>query len=246
MTAALRTLPLARVYLIAGLLAIGLYFLMPWNSFSQELVYDALVACSAVVVVLGARINKPAQMLPWYLFGAGLLAFSAGDVVFNLYASVWQTDPPVPSVADAFYLAGYPFLAAGLVALVLRMRRRDRWVGFLDAALVTVAFALCQWVFVMRGVAKGSGSLTDRAVALSYPVMDIVLLAALVFFAMTPVWRTAAYRYLGLSLALMLFGHEVYGVSPNSYSGASWLDAAWLLSYLFWAVAALSPSMRSL
>jgi len=244
--AGLRTLPLARVYLVAGLMATGLYFVLPWNSFSQELLYDAIGACSAVVVVIGARINRPRQMLPWYLFGAGLLAFSLGDVVFNLYAQVWHRDPPVPSVADLFYLAGYPFLAAGLVALVLRMRRQDRRFGLLDAALLTVAFALCQWVFVMRGVAKGSASGTDRAVALSYPVMDIVLLAALVFFAMTPAWRTAAYRYLGLSLALMLFGDEVYGVSPNSYAGASWLDAAWLLSYLFWAVAALSPSMRSL
>ena len=246
MNAALRTLPLARVYLIAGLLATGLYFLLPWNSFSQELLYDAIGACSAVVVVLGARINRPNQMLPWYLFGAGLLAFSAGDVVFNLYAEVWHKDPPIPSVADVFYLAGYPFLAAGLVVLVLRMRRRDRWVGCLDAALLTVAFALYQWVFVMRDVAKGPGSLVDRAVALSYPTMDIVLLAALAFFALTPAWRTAAYRYLALSIGVMLFADELYAVSPDSYAGASWLDAAWMGSYILWAVAALSPSMRAL
>jgi len=91
--AGLRTLPLARVYLVAGLMATGLYFVLPWNSFSQELLYDAIGACSAVVVVIGARINRPRQMLPWYLFGAGLLAFSLGDVVFNLYAQVWHRDP---------------------------------------------------------------------------------------------------------------------------------------------------------
>jgi signal transduction histidine kinase len=244
--AALRTLPLARVYLIAGLLATGLYFLLPWNSFSQELLYDAIGACSAVVVVLGARINKPNQLLPWCLFGAGLFAFSVGDVVFNLYASVWHKDPPIPSVADVFYLAGYPFLAAGLLLLVLRVRRQERWVGLLDAALVTVAFALCQWVFVMRGVAKGSGSIVDRAVALSYPTMDIVLLAALAFFALTPAWRTPAYRFLALSLVAMLLADELYAVSPDTYSGTSWLDVGWMGSYILWAVAALSPSMRAL
>jgi signal transduction histidine kinase len=244
--AALRTLPLARVYLVAGLTATGLYFLLPWNSFSQELLYDAIGACSAVVVVLGARINRPRQMLPWYLFGAGLLAFSAGDVVFNLYAEVWHRDPPVPSIADVFYLAGYPFLAAGLMALVLRMRQRERRVGLLDAALLTVSFALCQWAFVMKGVAEGSGSVVERAVALSYPAMDVVLLAALVFFALTPAWRTVAYRYLAASLVVMLFADEIYGISPDSYAGASWLDAGWLLSYILWAVAALSPSMRAL
>jgi signal transduction histidine kinase len=243
--AGLRTLPLARVYLVAGLIATGLYFVLPWNSLRQELLYDAIGACSAVVVVLGARIHRPRQMLPWYLFGAGLLAFSLGDVVFNLYSGVWHRDPPVPSVADIFYLAGYPFLAAGLVALVLGMRQEDRRFGLLDAALLTVSFTLCQWVFVMRGVVRNSSG-ADQAVALSYPVMDIVLLAALVFFGLTPAWRTAAYRYLGLSLVLLLFADELYGVSPTTYAGASWLDAAWLLSYVLWAVAALSPSMRTL
>ena len=243
--AGLRTLPLARVYLVAGLIATGLYFVLPWNSLRQELLYDAIGACSAMVVVLGARIHRPRQMLPWYLFGAGLLAFSLGDVVFNLYSGVWHRDPPVPSVADIFYLAGYPFLAAGLVALVLGMRQEDRRFGLLDAALLTVSFTLCQWVFVMRGVVRSSSG-ADQAVALSYPVMDIVLLAALVFFGLTPAWRTAAYRYLGLSLVLLLFADELYGVSPTTYAGASWLDAAWLLSYVLWAVAALSPSMRTL
>jgi signal transduction histidine kinase len=98
----------------------------------------------------------------------------------------------------------------------------------------------------MKGVARGSGSGIERAVALSYPAMDIVLLAALAFFALTPAWRTVAYRYLATSLVLMLFADEVYGVSPDTYSGASWLDAGWMLSYVLWAVAALSPSMRSL
>jgi signal transduction histidine kinase len=244
--AAFRTLPLARVYLIAGLLATGVYFLLPWNSFGQDLLYDAIGACSAVVVVLGARINRPRQLLPWYLFGAGLLAFAIGDVIFNLYAQIWHSDPPVPSAADIFYLAGYPFLAGGLVALVTRIRQQDRRFGLLDAALLTVAFALCQWVFVMKGVADSSGSGVERAVALTYPAMDVILLAALVFFALTPAWRTVAYRYLALSLVLMLFADELYGVSPSSYAGASWLDAGWLLSYVLWAVAALSPSMRSL
>ena len=244
--AGLRRLPLARVYLVAGLLATGLYFVLPWNSFPQEFLYDGIGAVSALVVVLGARINRPKQMLPWYLFGAGLLAFSLGDVVFNLYEEVWHRDPPVPSVADVFYLAGYPLITAGLVVFVLRIRREDRRFGLLDAALLAVSFSLCQWVFVMRGVVQGSGSGIERAVALSYPAMDILLLAALAFFALTPAWRTVAYRYLAVSIVLMLFADEVYGVSPDRYSGASWLDAGRMLSYVLWAVAALSPSMRSL
>src|SRR5438093_12246637 len=120
--AGFRTIPLARLYLVAGLAASGLYYVLPWNSLGQEFLYDAIGAVSAVVVVLGARINRPARELPWYLFGAGLLSFSLGDVILNLYGEVWKSEPPVPSAADVFYLAGYPFLILGLILILLRPR----------------------------------------------------------------------------------------------------------------------------
>ena len=239
-------MPLARVYLVAGLAATGLYFVVPQNSFGQSLLYDAIGASAAVVVVLAAEIHRPSTRLPWYLFGAGLLSFSVGDVLFNLYDYVWSREPPVPSVADAFYLAGYPFLTVGLVLLVVRLRSQERRVGFVDAALLTVAFALCQWIFLMEDLVKGSAPPAEKIVALSYPAMDVVLLAALVFLALTPAWRTVAYRYLTASIVLLLVADEVYSVAPDRYADASWLDAGWLLSYVLWGVAALCPSMRAL
>jgi len=234
----------ARVYLFAGLVAVAVYFALPWDSFAQTLLYDAIGASAAAASVAGARLFKPSLRLPWYLFGAGLLAFTVGDVLFNLYSFVWHRDPPVPSVADVFYLAGYPFLTVGLVLLVRCLRREERRGGRVDAAMLIVAFALCQWIFIMQD--RLHGSLAERAVALAYPAMDVVLLAALAFLALTPTWRTVSYRYLAASIVLLLFADEVYGLSPGAYANASWLDAAWLLSYVFWGVAALHPSMRQL
>lgn len=239
-------MPLARVYLVAGLAAIGLYFLLPWDTLGQSLLYDLIGASSAVAVVAGTRKHRPSLAVAWYLFAAGLMAFAVGDVFFNLYASVWHRDPPIPSVADVFYLAGYPFLAAGLVLLVLRVRPVDRRVGIVDAALLTVAFGICQWVFVMQPLVDGSSDWVANIVALSYPAMDVLLLASLVFLALTPTWRTVAYRYLAASIVLLLIVDEVYGITPDSASGTSWLDVGWLLSYVLWGVAALTPSMRDL
>jgi signal transduction histidine kinase len=236
---------LARTYLVAGLAAVGVYFLLPWDSFAQTLVYDAIGLSAAAAAVAGARIHKPSARLPWYLFAAGLAAFAIGDVLFNLYDFVWNREPPVPSVADVFYLAGYPALAAGLILLVRRLRREERRGGRIDAAMLIVAFALCQWVFIMKD-AIDNGSFAHRLVALLYPAMDVVLLSALVFFALTPVWRTMSYRYLAGSLVLLIFADELYGLSPDKYAATSWLDAAWLLSYVLWGVAALHPSMREL
>ena len=243
--AATRSHSIHRAYLVVGLAATALYFALPWDSFAQTLVYDAIGASAAAASVLGARIHRPSLRLPWYLFGAGLFAFSVGDVLFNLYAFVWHRDPPVPSIADVFYLAGYPLLTAGLLLLVRSLRSEERRRGRLDAAMLIAAFTLCQWIFVMQGRLH-SGSLGEQVVSLSYPAMDVILLAALVVFALTPTWRTVAYRYLGASIMLLIVADEVYGLSPGMYAKTTWLDSAWLLSYVLWGVAALHPSMREL
>ena len=242
----LRTTPLARVYLVAGLAATGLYFMLPWNSEAQWVLYDLIGAGSAAAVLVGTHRYRPALSAAWYLFAAGLMAFAVGDVLFNFYARIWHRDLPIPSVADVFYLAGYPLLAVGLVLLVLRMLPQGRREGLFDAALLTVAFGICHWIFVMHPLVTGSGDWVGQLVALSYPAMDVLLLAALVFLALTPAGRTVSYRYLAASVVLLLLADEVYSVSPGTFVATSWLDAGWLLSYVLWGTAALSPSMGDL
>jgi len=242
----LRTTPLARVYLVAGLAATAVYFILPWNSTEQWLVYDLIGAGSAAAVLVGTRRHRPALSAAWYLFAAGLMAFAVGDVLFNFYAQIWHRDLPIPSVADVFYLAGYPLLAVGLVLLVLRMLPQGRREGLIDAALLTAAFGICHWIFVMHPLLTGSSDWVGQLVALSYPAMDILLIAALVFLALTPAGRTVSYRYLTASVVLLLLADEVYSVSPGTFVATSWLDAGWLLSYVLWGAAALSPSMRDL
>ena len=244
--AGIRNLPLARLYLAAGIAATGLYFLLPWNSRGQSLLYDLVGATSGVIVIVGVRINRPSLPASWYLFAGGLVAFATGDLIFNLYDWVWHRSPPIPSLADVFYLAGYPFLTVGIVLLVLRMRSEERRAGLVDATLLATAFGVCQWVFVMHPLASGSGRWTENAVALAYPAMDVLLLAGLLFLALTPAWRTVAYRYLAASIVLLVVVDEIYALSPESFPGTSFLDAGWLLSYVLWGVAALSPSMREL
>jgi signal transduction histidine kinase len=233
-------------YLAIGLAATAAYFLLPWDTIGQGFVYDGIGVSAALAVVAGTLIHRPAQRVPWYLFAAGLLAFAVGDTIFNLYDKVWHENPPIPSAADVFYLSGYPFLAAGLALLIGRLEPGRRLAGLIDAAIFSIAFALAQWVFLMDDIVHGDGSAASRAVAVAYPAMDIVLLAGLAIFFLTPAWRTVAYRYLAASIVLLLIADEVYATSPDSYAGTTWLDAGWLLSYVLWGVAALHPTMTAL
>jgi signal transduction histidine kinase len=233
-------------YLAAGFVAVGVYYALPRDSAGQGLLYDGIGLSAALAIVAGTLLHRPARRLPWYLLAAGLLAFSVGDMIFNLYANVWHRDPPLPSAADVFYLSGYPFLAAGLVLLIGHLDRRRQLAGLVDAAIFAVAFALVQWVFLMDDVVHGEGSTAFKAVSISYPAMDIVLVGGLAFFFLSPGWRTTAYRFIGASLVLQLAADEIYATSPDSYVSASWLDAGWLLSYVLFGTAALHPSMKPL
>ena len=63
--AGIRSLPLARLYLAAGVAGTGLYFLLPWNSRGQLSLYDLLGAASGVAVIVGVRLNRPSLAASW-------------------------------------------------------------------------------------------------------------------------------------------------------------------------------------
>src|SRR4051812_22668103 len=83
------------------------------------------------------------ERLAWGLFAVGLLAWGLGDLYFTV--SLWNLEEiPLPSPADAGYLALYPPVYAGLALLVhSRVVTTDRslWVDGVIAALALGALS---------------------------------------------------------------------------------------------------------
>src|SRR6476659_5580225 len=190
-----------------GVVLSGIYFLIPRGT-PQSVLYDGIGVVSALAIGLGVYLNRPEARVPWLLFALGNLSFAVADIIFNILV-----DPPVPSAADWFYLAGYPLLAVGLAYLVFHAGGLHRFAALVEAAIVTVAFALFQWVFVVDRIVDGAGSTAERAVAAAYPSMDVLLLAGLAGFFVTAAWRTPAFVLLVGALATLLVADEIYGLS---------------------------------
>jgi len=237
---AVREFRVGAIFLAAALALTVAYFVIPRGA-AQNDINEVIGIASALAIVLGVRLKRPSFPLPWLLFAAGNLLFALGDVVFNQLSN-----PPTPSAADWFYLAGYPALAAGLVLLLIRGGGHHRTAALGEAAIVTFAFALFQWVWIVDGILDGGGSTASRAVTAAYPMMDVVLLAGLAGFFVTAAWRTPAFVLLVASVVALLVADEVYGVGVNAYKSGDWTDLGWLLSYILWAAAALHPSMKEL
>ncbi|HJW36920.1 MAG TPA: GGDEF-domain containing protein, partial [Actinomycetes bacterium] len=135
-----------RLYLGAGALATGAYYLLPEG---RAAVLNVVVGASAVAAIAtGIRWHRPARRLAWWLIAAAQGLFVVGDALFSVNELVLGIEP-FPSLADAVYLPGYPVLAAGLALLALSRSTVRDWAGLTDAAIIAIGFGLLSWVLVM-------------------------------------------------------------------------------------------------
>jgi signal transduction histidine kinase len=230
------------LYLGLGVALAALYFAFPPGGTVQSVIYEGLGGTAVLAMIWAVRVHRPARRLPWILLALGNGCFVVGDVI-----GIFELNPPVPSAADGFYLAGYPLLTGGLLLLMLSAGGRNRIAALGDAAIVTFAFAIVQWTWVMGpAVRSGGGSLDARIVYGLYPAMDVVLLAGFAGFFVSPAWRTPAFRFLLAAVALLVVGDEIAGLTGSSYSPGDAVDVTWMLSYVLFAAAALHPSMAKL
>jgi signal transduction histidine kinase len=246
--ARVRSAPATWAFLGAGALAIGIYFLLPAHGDAQSVFYVVIGFASVAAIYAGSVRNLPrGERLPWQLFAFGLLGQVAGDAIFAVYEISLNREPPSPSIADAFYLGGYPLLALGVLLILRKLGGQTSRAAILDTLVIFSGVALVQWVFFIDPYNHMYfGTEFSRLVAMAYPAMDVLLLVAFAQLLVGPGGRTRAYRLLLLSIALWVVADEVYGLNINTYQGGSWIDALWLGSYVVWAAAALDPSMARL
>jgi diguanylate cyclase len=242
------TARLSVVYVVlAGALAVASEAL-PLPLALADLAY-CLVSLSVVAaIVIGVRRYQPRAALAWYLMALGQGLWAVADVIF-----VWQQDvlhmETFPSVADAFYLLGYPTFAVSLALLVRRRAGTRRDLGpLLDSATVTAGLSLLSWMLIARPtIASLDTAVGAASVAAAYPAMDILLVGALVRMVSSPGGRSTAFRYLMLALGLLIAADTLSAAfdlyATNQFAGVDYL---WLLSYVAWGAAALHPSMTQL
>lgn len=242
---ALKSLPI--VYVVVGVVATGVYFLL--SGAAQDTLYDLFGVCSVAAILVGVRLYRPRRALPWYVLALGQATFVSGDIAYNVYENVLEIPAPYPSLADAFYLIGYPIIAAGLVLLVRDTTERRDWGALIDATIIATGLGLLSWVFLMNPyVDDQSIPLFPTLVAIDYPLMGVIWVALAARLLFVSGARPPAYYLLLLAIVLHPITDAVYGwlVLEGTYRSGLPVDAGWLLYYTCLGAAALHPSMREL
>jgi diguanylate cyclase (GGDEF)-like protein len=235
--------------LVLGFLAFALHAATGFGGSAAETffgiwIYDALMLGAAVSCLVRAAIVRR-ERLAWALLGAGLMAWTAGEIYYAVAFSGSES-VPIPSLADAGYLAFYPLSYLALIVLL-----RDRIGSFpatrwLDGLIVGSAVAALAAALALGPIvdASNDGSTVAVATNLAYPIADLTLLTIVVTAASFTGWRP------GLSWLTLGGGLIALGVSDGlyllqsaqgTYVEGGILDAAWPLGALLLAAAAWLP-----
>ncbi|MBG0817082.1 diguanylate cyclase [Planomonospora sp. ID82291] len=234
-----------RAYLLGGLVAVGVFVLLPYGIFRDGFYASAGLAGAAVSFLAAARLRGTVG-LAWALMGLGLVGTTGGDLLWLYYDHIAGVDP-FPSPADIAYLLQYPFVTAALLMLARHRRTPGDRGALLDSTIVTVGLLLPYWVLLIDPNIGGHDSTFDQLVALAYPLADVVLLAGLVRLLSVSGARTPSFRLLTVAMIALLAGDVIFiSTQGAEVSGLPLGDTPFLLSYVLWGAAALHPSARDL
>jgi diguanylate cyclase (GGDEF)-like protein len=235
------------LYLSWGILATGVYFLLP--SAAAQDVFVAFVDASVVTAIAaGILMHRPSYPLPWYLFAVGVGLVFVGDIVWAAY--LLRVGAPYPSVADVFYFAGIAFFVVGLL-LIGRGGIGKNGANLIDPLVVATGTAMLSWVLLVEQRSDPGSSLPlERLLSVAYLLLYAVMLAIMIRPLFVPAKRVPAlYLICGALAALVIFDAAYGSLTSGSYEGyraGGIVYAGLLFSSALLGTGALHPSMAPL
>lgn len=207
----------------------------------SSVVYSSTAVASGLVLVAAALASRGRSRIAWSLIGAGVLCWGIGEAVWMIQLHAGEI--PYPGVADFFYVAGYPLIFGGVIALpYLRPGRFERIRLAIDATAGTFSLAVVMWVAYLHDVVGLGSDPVETFLNLLYPLGDVLLVTALMVLAMRRSEQRLDLRILLLAggVALTAVADVIFSLqsASDSYVEWGWLDGLWLFSYGLLALAA--------
>lgn len=231
------------VAVVASTFGFALLFGRPFENPSiSGWIYTVAAVGSGLVMIAAARNAEGRNRIAWTLVGAGFLCWGIGEIVWTLQAQS-SGEIPYPGPADFFYVAGYPLIFAGVIALpYLRPGRFERIRLAIDATAGALSLAVVMWVAYLHDVVGLGMSTLESFLNVAYPFGDVFLMTALMVLAMRRSEQKLDLRIalLALAVAVTAVADVIFALqsSADTYVEWSWLDGLWLISYGMVALAA--------
>jgi two-component system cell cycle response regulator len=187
---------------------------------------DILFALAGVILLMGGRRPEAG----WRLIGLGCITWAAGDLYWTLKLSQ-MSSPPVPSWADAGYLAFCPLVFMGIFSLAhnhLKMPSRTLIADAGAAALATGAVSAA--ITLGPALASAHGGTLSIATNLAYPIGDLAMLGLIVGATALDEWRISrTWLLVAISIASFWVADSSYltAVATGTYSQGQAYNGLW-------------------
>ena len=139
------------------------WLLLRWGGQDQQVaIADGIyLPLGILVVAIALRAARSAQQRSvrraWCFFAAAFAAYAMADFAWFHIEVIEGLEVPTPSLADVGYLAFYPLMVLGLLALPREAPGSDR-TRLLDLAIVCTASVASVWWLVVGPIAAAIGS----------------------------------------------------------------------------------------
>ena len=150
----------------------------------RALVFN-LAAWPPVLVALVPLARRGAR-LPWRLMAYGVLCFLLASVLESFVRYKALTVPEDLSPSDPLFLIGYVLLLGGTAMLVSEHGRRAIRAGVADGLIVLIPAVVLLIEYVVLPGSDAADPWFQRLVVGLYPLLDVVLVAALVWLMASP------------------------------------------------------------
>ncbi|MBC7080280.1 MAG: histidine kinase [Methanothrix sp.] len=206
-------------------------------------VVNGLAALSLFRAARTTRSKDEMMYIAWAFFAVAQVLYALGDVLWSIL-EIGLKETPFPSIADGPYLAYYPLFLIGVLLLPSTYQSTfERIKSLLDTGVVTIFAILIFWSLL---IAPTVATLEEpdplaNAIAVAYPVADLVLafaLIALIFrriehIAQRPILLLAA----GAVFMIIADSRFMVQALRDVYVPATLGDSFWLISYILTGLA---------
>jgi len=172
----------------------------------------------------------------WIIFTIFAISWFTAEQIWLVYELIYEIDP-WPSVADFFYLSGYPFLLAFSILYLMPVRKAISKKLVISSLLVTVTLLIP--TFTMAYQTNSSENGFEVALATSYPVLDAIVLCPALIGVTLFFKGEVNFLWSLICLAMVLnviadAGFLMLSMADSYYTGHP-IDLLYLWAYLLFA-----------
>ncbi len=176
------------------------------NGLPPVLALPPVIFAFMALLKLGKTRDERALLI-WLGYASGISFWFLGEFTWAVYSILLGVPIPYPSIADAFWLVGYPcfLIALSLQSWPFRAALSPRQIaaGLVSVSVLTIGVL----VILVPPIVFGAEELLTKAVSLAYPLLDVLLLVVAVpvftLFKEGTLWRPSLFVMVGIILTLI-------------------------------------------